>query len=95
MLDQGLVRPYIVNKFYCFQLSSDPFQPNDSMVCALIDELPVYATNEPFVKCLSPKQMFLWGSGAYGMGYSNILSIDCPIEKYQFTHQHNSKSLTC
>ena len=51
--------PYIVNKFYCFQLSSDPFQPNDSMVCALIDELPVYATNEPFVKCLSLKQMFL------------------------------------
>ena len=50
---------YIVNKFYCFQLSSDPFQPNDSMVCALIDELPVYATNEPFVKCLSLKQMFL------------------------------------
>ena len=39
MLDQGLVGPYIVNKFYCFQLSSDPFQPNDSMVCALIDEL--------------------------------------------------------
>ena len=59
--------PYIVNKFYCFQLSSDPFQPNDSMVCALIDELPVYATNEPFVKCLSLKQMFLWGSRAYGI----------------------------
>ena len=62
--DEGWVAPYIVNKFYCFQLSSDPFQSNDSMVCALIDELPVSGTNEPFVKCLSPKQMFLWGSGA-------------------------------
>ena len=36
-----------------YNMLQHPFHSYDSMVCALIDELPVYGANEPFVKCLS------------------------------------------